>query len=113
MRCMLPSPRRRPQNCAGRDRRKTQVSGGANAAPIARRVFDYWLLNQYPNEAGQAVRLGQATAPQGKTRSVAGAVAGFTRTSSCSGCPSVRRRLSRKTRQCITTPIGPDFGTVA
>lgn len=46
--------------------------GGANAAPIARRVFDYWLLNQYPNEADiAAVRLGQATAPQGKTRSVA------------------------------------------
>ena len=43
--------------------------GGSNAAPIARRVFDYWLLNQYPNEADiAAVRLGQATAPLGKPR---------------------------------------------
>ncbi|MFM2274841.1 MAG: hypothetical protein RL211_713 [Pseudomonadota bacterium] len=45
--------------------------GGSNAAPIARRVFDYWLLNQYPNEADiAAVRLGQATAPLGKPRAV-------------------------------------------
>ena len=38
--------------------------------------------------------------------------AGFTRTGSCSGCPGVRRRFSRKTRQCATTLIGPDFWTV-
>ncbi|MDO9195759.1 penicillin-binding protein 2 [Rhodoferax sp.] len=45
--------------------------GGANAAPIARRAFDYWLLNQYPSEADiAAVRLGQATAPVGKPRPV-------------------------------------------
>jgi penicillin-binding protein 2 len=41
--------------------------GSTSAAPIARRVFDYWLLGQYPNEVDlAAVRLGQATAPMGK-----------------------------------------------
>jgi penicillin-binding protein 2 len=46
--------------------------GSASAAPIVRRVFDYWLLQQYPNEADlAAVRIGQATAPIGKPRKVA------------------------------------------
>jgi penicillin-binding protein 2 len=41
--------------------------GGANSAPIARRVFDYWLLNQYPNpEDMAAVQKAQAPAPIGK-----------------------------------------------
>ncbi|MFY8044879.1 MAG: penicillin-binding transpeptidase domain-containing protein, partial [Rhodoferax sp.] len=45
--------------------------GSASAAPIARRVFDYWLLNQYPNEEDlAAVSRGQATAPIGKPRMV-------------------------------------------
>ena len=45
--------------------------GAASAAPIARRVFDYWLLGQYPNEADLlAVSMGQATAPIGKPRLV-------------------------------------------
>ena len=40
--------------------------GSVHAAPIARRVFDYWLLGQYPNEADlAAVKTGQATAPIG------------------------------------------------
>ena len=35
--------------------------GAAAAAPIARRVFDYWLLGQYPSEEDMAaMRLGQA-----------------------------------------------------
>ena len=43
--------------------------GSAAAAPIARRVFDYLLLGQYPNEADlEAVSKGQATAPMGKPR---------------------------------------------
>ncbi|MBU2407433.1 MAG: penicillin-binding protein 2 [Gammaproteobacteria bacterium] len=43
--------------------------GAGAAAPIARRVFDYWLLNQYPSEADMAaVRIGKATAPIGKPR---------------------------------------------
>ncbi|AGX86498.1 penicillin-binding protein 2 [Candidatus Symbiobacter mobilis] len=38
--------------------------GAAAAAPIARRVFDYWLLHQLPNEEDMAaVRKGQALAP--------------------------------------------------
>ncbi|MGE0496688.1 MAG: penicillin-binding protein 2 [Ramlibacter sp.] len=46
--------------------------GAAHAAPIARRVFDYWLLGQYPNEEDMAaVRKGQATAPIGKPRNAA------------------------------------------
>ena len=46
--------------------------GSASAAPIARRVFDYWLLGQYPNDDDlAAVSKGQATAPVGKPRAVA------------------------------------------
>ncbi|MBA4214168.1 MAG: penicillin-binding protein 2 [Polaromonas sp.] len=40
--------------------------GAASAAPIARRVFDYLLLDQYPNPQDlAAVRVGQASAPMG------------------------------------------------
>jgi len=43
--------------------------GAGAAAPIARRVFDYWLLDQYPSEADMAaIRQGKATAPIGKPR---------------------------------------------
>ena len=43
--------------------------GAAHAAPIARRVFDYWLMGQYPTEQDlAAVRMGQAAAPLGKPR---------------------------------------------
>ena len=43
--------------------------GSTSAAPIARRVFDYWLLGQYPSEEDlAAVRKGEATAPIGKPR---------------------------------------------
>ncbi|MDN5251748.1 penicillin-binding protein 2 [Betaproteobacteria bacterium LSUCC0117] len=46
--------------------------GSAHAAPIARRVFDYVLLGQYPSEADiAAVQQGQATAPIGEPRAVA------------------------------------------
>ena len=41
--------------------------GSVAAAPIARRVFDFWLLGLHPNPADmQAVRNGAATAPVGK-----------------------------------------------
>lgn len=41
--------------------------GAAHAAPIVRRVFDYWLADQYPNEQDMAaVRIGKASAPIGK-----------------------------------------------
>ncbi len=46
--------------------------GSAHAAPIARRVFDYVLLGQYPSEADiAAVQQGQATAPIWEPRAVA------------------------------------------
>ncbi|NVO05700.1 MAG: penicillin-binding protein 2 [Rhodoferax sp.] len=41
--------------------------GAEHAAPIARRVLDYWLLGQYPNDEDMAaVSKGQAAAPIGK-----------------------------------------------
>jgi penicillin-binding protein 2 len=43
--------------------------GAAAAGPIARRVFDYELLGQYPSEEDmEAVREGKATAPVGTPR---------------------------------------------
>ncbi|MDQ0588731.1 penicillin-binding protein 2 [Variovorax paradoxus] len=43
--------------------------GAGAAAPIARRVFDYWLADQYPSEADMAaIKVGKATAPIGKPR---------------------------------------------
>ena len=46
--------------------------GAAHAAPIARRVFDYWLLGQYPSEEDiAATRLGQSGAPIGTPRQAA------------------------------------------
>ncbi len=46
--------------------------GAAHAAPIARRVFDYMLLGQYPSEEDMvAVQKGMAAAPIGKPRRVA------------------------------------------
>jgi penicillin-binding protein 2 len=46
--------------------------GAEHAAPIARRVLDYWLMGQYPNEEDMAaVSKGQAAAPIGKPRLVA------------------------------------------
>ncbi len=43
--------------------------GAAAAGPIARRVFDYWLQGEYPNEEDiAAVQKGLASAPIGKPR---------------------------------------------
>jgi penicillin-binding protein 2 len=43
--------------------------GAQNAAPIARRVFDYWIAGLYPSEEDiAAVQKAQATAPIGKQR---------------------------------------------
>ncbi len=45
--------------------------GAEHAAPIARRVLDYWLMGQYPSEEDMAaVSKGQAAAPIGKPRLV-------------------------------------------
>ena len=44
--------------------------GAEQAAPIARRVFDYWLQGDYPSEEDlAAVSVGKAAAPIGKPRS--------------------------------------------
>ena len=46
--------------------------GAQNAAPIARRVFDFVIMGQYPSEEDiAAVQNGQATRPIGKPRDVA------------------------------------------
>ena len=46
--------------------------GAKYSAPIARRVMDYWLLNQYPSlQDIEAVKKGMAPAPIGKPRTVA------------------------------------------
>ena len=46
--------------------------GAAAAAPIARRVFDYLLLGQYPSEEDIALaRQGKAAAPVGAPRRAA------------------------------------------
>jgi penicillin-binding protein 2 len=46
--------------------------GGQSAAPIARRVLDYWLLNQYPSKEDiLAVQKAQVTTPIGKPRTAA------------------------------------------
>jgi penicillin-binding protein 2 len=46
--------------------------GAASAAPITRRIFDYWLLGQYPSEEDLiAVRKGLAANPVGKPRNAA------------------------------------------
>ncbi|MEG2047227.1 MAG: penicillin-binding protein 2 [Comamonas sp.] len=43
--------------------------GAAAAAPIARRVMDYWLLGRYPSEEDMAaMRKGQASTPIGPSR---------------------------------------------
>ena len=45
--------------------------GGANAAPIARRIFDYMFSGQYPSEADiAATRVGQSQAPIGTPRNI-------------------------------------------
>ena len=47
--------------------------GAASAAPIARRVFDYALMNQYPSEQDLlAVREGKASSPIGTPRLASG-----------------------------------------
>ncbi|MDO4796098.1 MAG: penicillin-binding protein 2 [Brachymonas sp.] len=46
--------------------------GAAAAAPIARRVLDYWLLGQYPSpEDIAATQVGRSSAPIGQRRQVA------------------------------------------
>lgn len=64
--------------------------GGAAAAPIARRVFDYWLLGKLPTpEDLAAVQKGQATAPLG-TAPAAGASAARAAASAAAAASAVQ-----------------------
>ena len=61
--------------------------GATHAAPIARRVFDYLLLGQYPSEEDMvAVQKGLAGAPIGKPRPAAG-MAGLPAAGAATGGP--------------------------
>ncbi|MBF6632312.1 MAG: penicillin-binding protein 2 [Comamonas sp.] len=54
--------------------------GATGAAPIARRVMDYWLLGHYPSEEDmQATRKGLSGAPRGQPRSAAQMMGHFER----------------------------------
>jgi penicillin-binding protein 2 len=60
--------------------------GAGSAAPIARRVFDYMLMGQYPSEEDMAaVKKGMAAAPIGKPRRVADMAAHFSTGNSTAG----------------------------
>ncbi|NPC59224.1 penicillin-binding protein 2 [Caenimonas soli] len=71
--------------------------GAASAAPITRRIFDYWLMGLYPTEEDlAAVKKGQAGPPIGKPRNAAevawppgGAAAGAAPASSASAPQAV------------------------
>ncbi len=78
--------------------------GAANAAPIARRVFDYVLSGQYPSAADiAATQLGQATAPIGVPRPIdavplPGATVDGAATARVEPLPRPRRRSPRRCR---------------
>src|SRR5690606_34896816 len=81
--------------------------GAAAAAPIARRVFDYWLLDQYPSvEDMAAVRKGQASRPSGVPRSGQEMMAAFERMELPGlGAPRVMEGLSGGD---MASPRAPD-----
>lgn len=81
--------------------------GAAAAAPIARRVFDYWLLDQYPSvEDMAAVRKGQASRPIGAPRSGQEMMAAFERIELPGvGAPRVMEGLSGGD---MASPRAPD-----
>ncbi|MBD7959691.1 penicillin-binding protein 2 [Comamonas avium] len=81
--------------------------GAAAAAPIARRVFDYWLLDQYPSvEDMAAVRKGQASRPIGVPRSGQEMMAAFERMELPGlGAPRVMEGLSGGD---MASPRAPD-----
>ena len=80
--------------------------GAAAAAPIARRVFDYWLLDQYPSvEDMAAVRKGQASRPIGVPRSGQEMMAAFERMELPGlGAPRVMEGLSGGDMAAPRTP---------
>jgi penicillin-binding protein 2 len=83
--------------------------GAGAAAPIARRVFDYWLANQYPSEADlAALKIGKATAPIGKPR-VASEVS-WPAISALSRHAGERTLMSRGRRPLLPLPLGRGLG---
>ncbi|HEY8356459.1 MAG TPA: penicillin-binding protein 2 [Ramlibacter sp.] len=80
--------------------------GAASAAPIARRVFDYWLLNQYPSEEDMvAVRAGKAAAPIGTPR-VAAEVAWPPPTGDAAAVPGAPLSPASAALASTTVPAG-------
>lgn len=83
--------------------------GAGSAAPIARRVFDYMLLGQYPSEEDMlAVQKGQAGAPIGKPRKAADMIA-----LTASGGGVAAAEASRAAVAANATPKNPAVVTVA
>jgi penicillin-binding protein 2 len=78
--------------------------GSGAAAPIARRVFDYWLMGQYPNEDDMAaVRKGQAMAPIGKP--LVAAEVPLPRTgASAAALPLAASSTAAQTSAAVSTP---------
>ena len=89
--------------------------GGDSAAPIARRVFDYLLLGQYPSEADMAaMREGKAKAPIGTPRRAAdvplpGQAAAPSASASASA--AVAAAPAERVAAAATTPSTPSTST--
>lgn len=93
--------------------------GAAHAAPIARRVFDYMLLGQYPSEVDMvAVQKGLAGAPIGKPRQAAdmpgltagvnGTQTGASAAASAAKAAAIAEALSKLTPAVPPLDVYPD-----
>jgi penicillin-binding protein 2 len=83
--------------------------GAGVAAPIARRVFDYVLMGQYPSEEDMAaVQKGLAAAPIGTPRSVAGMAArlaaGGTLAAPAAPAAAAKPARAKATAQAVSKP---------
>ena len=86
--------------------------GGANSAPIARRVFDFWLKGQYPSDEDlAAVQIAKAPAPIGKPRTVAdmpwpagGGVPGAATTATVAATPTAATASAAAIEKTHATP---------
>ncbi len=85
--------------------------GAAHAAPIARRVFDYVLMGQYPNEEDMlAVQKGLAAAPIGKPRMAADMVGLLT---SINGAASQSSTTASAASAAVAQVVKPALKIVA
>ena len=90
--------------------------GAAHAAPIARRVFDYVLMGQYPNEEDMAaVQKGLASAPIGKPRMAADMAGLLASGNGTASQPVVAAKAAAVVRQATkpTNVIKPVLKTAA